>query len=206
MRVYCINLDRSTLRLAHMQRIFAAEGLSFTRFAAVDGGQISGVARGLTKGELGCLLSHRAVWQEIATSGAPFAAIFEDDIHISHRLAAFLNGISVLPSGADILKLETMNYPVTLDKKPVAEIANVRLKRLRSAHLGSAGYVVSKACATRLLGMTAGLASEIDSIAARGGAEEVAAAGYFKRRWRGMKFRLKLLRQGLQHGAVKFKK
>lgn len=155
MRIYCINLDRSTARLMHMQQVFAKLELSFSRFAAVDGSKIAHTAEtsDLTPGELGCMMSHLAIWREIAVDEAPIAAIFEDDIHVSKSLSAFLAALdgADLPGGADLLRLETMGVQVQLQREPVAIFGAVALHDMQSSHFGTAGYLISRACAARLV-------------------------------------------------------
>ena len=159
MQIYCINLDRSEDRLRHMTGVFAGLGLGFTRVAAVDGGALSEAdlsiyggraLHPLTKGEIGCFLSHAALWQRIATGEDPFAAIFEDDIHVSRHLADFLNDISpmtALPFGADLIKLETMGTRVVVGRHPLGEIGATHLHTLHSRHLGAAVYIISREAA-----------------------------------------------------------
>ena len=169
MQIYCINLDRSKDRLAHMERVFSALEHDFTRFSAVDGGLLSDddLARyearaihKLTRGEIGCFLSHLAVWQQIAAAEAPFAAVFEDDVQVSKHMAAFFKEMTLfaaLPGSADLIKLETMGTRATLRRRPVSTVAGIKLYPLVSSHLGAAAYILSKGAAHDL----AELASDV---------------------------------------------
>lgn len=96
--IYVVNLDRDQDRLARFARTMNNAGLSFTRISAVDGRQL--VKEDLvrenvitprfselaTYGEIGCALSHRAVWQAASKRGKPYVLIFEDDVDIDDGL------------------------------------------------------------------------------------------------------------------------
>lgn len=85
--VMLINLDRSTDRLARMQREFDRAGVRFERFPAVHGTDLPGSVRSyfcdasgrvispLPAGEIGCYASHLAIWQRIASGTYGSAAL-----------------------------------------------------------------------------------------------------------------------------------
>lgn len=156
MRSLVINLDRSTDRLAHMSSAFDAMGLPFERVPAVDGrlarsGKSAGGGDGLTDAELGCLLSHMACWNLAAASADRWTAIFEDDVHFSADAAAFLAAAAWIPDDADLIKLETFLEATLLGIRGKPAGAGHRVRPLRGNHLGSAGYIVSREAAARLL-------------------------------------------------------
>ncbi len=140
--------------MQRMQRIFDKAGIPLGRFNAIDHKQVPvHPARALiptrhrfrdwSLSELGCLLSHYEIWQNIAAGPDPFAAVFEDDVHIDGpELRRFLE--SEIPEAADVIKLETFMSPV------VTAPFRGRLQELRSLHTGSAGYVISRRAARSL--------------------------------------------------------
>ncbi|KAL4457270.1 hypothetical protein ABPG75_012135 [Micractinium tetrahymenae] len=106
--VYVINMDGATARLASFQRTFEASDLkvkNFVRFPAVNGSALDASRlvspraladieeaerRGyrtkhyqLTRGSVGCYMSHLQLYQHIAKTGAQFAFVFEDDVDIT---------------------------------------------------------------------------------------------------------------------------
>lgn len=100
--IYVINLDRDQDRLARFTSIMKNAGLSFTRVSAVDGRKLvkedllrekvitprfSALA---TYGEIGCAMSHRAVWRAASKSKKPYVVIFEDDVDIDGSLLSKL--------------------------------------------------------------------------------------------------------------------
>jgi glycosyl transferase family 25 len=162
---YLINLDRSPDRLVRMQARFDEVGAAFVRIPAVDGKALNDAARKaacvphkawlpLTASEIGCFLSHRACWRQIADGPAPYGCVFEDDMLLAPRLQDFLADRSWIPADAEIVKIEEGHNRVWLDM-PLRDVKNgVRLGRLRSTHYRAGAYIVSRDAARRLLVMT----------------------------------------------------
>ena len=129
---YVINLRRNPERLAHFQRSFTASDLgasnSFIRVEAVDGSQIQveqfvtpyalqeisqAEAVGyrtkhyqLTRGGVGCALSHMEVWRQLLASDRDAALVFEDDVVMHPDIwALFRRALPSIPQDWDILLL-----------------------------------------------------------------------------------------------------
>ena len=156
MKILLINLDRSAERLAYVDAQLRLLGVAYERVAAVDGSALPPRVRGqvaahLTPGEIGCLLSHQAAWQKVATGPDQFAIILEDDVMLSAGFAALASDESWIPSDAGLVKLETTLRPVMVDRVPTSVHDGIAVVRLLSDHYGSASYVVSKAAAAKLL-------------------------------------------------------
>ncbi len=157
MRTFVINLDRAPERLARLARIFGELGVPFERMQAVDSRAPSGaeeqeigVAATLTPGEIGCFMSHLRCWRAIAAGSDEWAAIFEDDIHVSADLPRFLADTKWIPPDAGLIKIETWRWRVWVGR-PLRRLGDRHtLHRLRTPHLGSAGYLISRAAARRL--------------------------------------------------------
>ncbi len=156
-----------------MHAVFGALGLSFLREAAVDGQNLAAIAcaqhgstRGtfkqLSRGEIACFLSHRACWQRIANGDAPFGAVFEDDVHLSPGAADFLSAGDWIPDNADIIKLETFRREVHVDREVIALADGRSLMRLRSQHVGAAGYILRREAARRLLTLSEKFSDPVD--------------------------------------------
>lgn len=153
---YLINLDRSTDRLAYMDSQFKRLGIPYERVSAVDGRSLDGkkltaAFQTMSSGEAGCFYSHRRVWDIVGRCDDTHAAVFEDDIHLSPALPAFLSDHSWIPSNAELIKLETMLMSVDVDKNPSVTHRARSLRRLRSPHWGSAGYIISVQFARSLI-------------------------------------------------------
>ena len=159
MKSFVINLASDRERMARMERLFSRCGLPFTRFNAVDRTAAGGSPvrarlpakqeRDWSNSELGCLLSHFALWTMIAANDEPFTAIFEDDVHIAQGLPALLNG--PLPGGAAVIKIETVAQPVVIASRAVCSTPMSQLHRLVSFHAGSGAYIISRQAAQLLV-------------------------------------------------------
>ncbi|RVD55910.1 glycosyltransferase family 25 protein [Mesorhizobium sp. M2D.F.Ca.ET.185.01.1.1] len=164
MKCLVINLDRSTDRLDQVTSEFAGIGVAFERIAAVDastGALNFPTARHLTKPEIACFLSHRKCWQIIADGTDQYSAIFEDDVVFRRDAGPFLSNDNWVPPDADIVKLETFFGQVRLAR--LASIGNGHsIGRLVGEHLGTAGYVISKTAAQKLLQRTKHLKEPVD--------------------------------------------
>jgi glycosyl transferase family 25 len=159
--IFLINLERRPDRLALMQDRLPE--VRFKRIPAVDGRSLRDdeVARllapvmqyAMSKNEVGCLLSHRAVWQRVVEQQLRFACVLEDDVQCSRDFARFMQNADWLPDRFDLIKIETMLQTVLLSRRtwPAKDRA---LARLRSPHFGTAGYVLSQAGAAKLLELT----------------------------------------------------
>ena len=176
MRVYLINLDRRPDRLGEMRAAAEAGGFAFERIAAVDGhtadwlrdgvvGRYSG--QPLSRSEHACLESHRSFWRQLVESGDAHALVLEDDVLLAPGFADILSGDWV-PADADIVKVETFEWPLELEPalrppglKPKAGPGR-EVARLRSLSFGTAGYIVSRATAERLLRETADFPDAVD--------------------------------------------
>jgi glycosyl transferase family 25 len=176
MKSYLINLDRSAGRLQRMSDRFAAVGLAFERVPAVDGrgltpAEIADVykpvvgAEQMTCEEVGCFLSHRRCWELIVSRPDPYACIFEDDVLVSRHSPLFLgDDAGWIPLDADIVKIETVRGKVWFDRAVSPLANNFKLARLRSFHFGSAGYILSKGAAERLLEVTRVFSDPVDHV------------------------------------------
>jgi glycosyl transferase family 25 len=169
MKTFLINLDRNPERLHHMARLLLRAGLTYERIAAIDGKTLTdaetiSASPALSRGEIGCLLSHRLAWRMIADGPDPYGAVLEDDIHLSPDLAKFLSGWNWIPGDADVVKLETSGNRVFVAHDHRAIHAGHRLIRLGSTHPGTAAYVISAGTARRMLERTASIARPVDAV------------------------------------------
>ena len=167
-----INLDSRPDRLERFAARAAEIGLSFERRSACDGGlpHYAEAAARIPPTRIGevigpraiaCLDSHRAVWSAIAEEH-PMGMIFEDDIYIADDVGAILDEPSWVPEDADMVRLETMNVRAALGPEVARTSTGRGVHRLRSIHMGNAGYVVTKAGARKLLEGTAQVFDTID--------------------------------------------
>lgn len=103
--IFVINLARHSKRRAFMEMQLNAIGLDFEFLDAIDGRLLTPeelaehydsklakttIGRDLTPGEIGCALSHMAIYQRVIADGLPFALIFEDDALIGSQFQGVL--------------------------------------------------------------------------------------------------------------------
>jgi glycosyl transferase, family 25 len=166
MDLYLINLARRPDRLAVMEDQARKLGLSLTRLDALDarsaqpesidrwflpGGPLGEIPRG----DKCCSLSHRLAWERLVASGAPYAAVLEDDVVLKDGADFPLGGSAWIPDGVDLIKLEHYGPPgqsvLLSDFKDVG--SGFRLGRMHSRHTGAAAYILSRRAAEILLGV-----------------------------------------------------
>lgn len=165
MKVYFINLERSPERLAWFKKQAEGMGLNLVRVPAVDGRELSATElerwrklcrknKVLSSGELGCFLSHRKAWEMVRDGAEKWAFVAEDDIHFSKDAATFLTGDSWIPAEADLIKAETdlRRHEFSSNSWPAPD--GHELRRLKSDHLGSGGYFLTREAAVHLLALT----------------------------------------------------
>lgn len=131
MRVFVISLKRATDRRADMTAQLQKLGLTFEFFDAYDGRDLSdidplydaAVARErngepLSKGQRGCAMSHRALYERIVHEDIDHALILEDDVVLSPRIVSLLSDETFLSSASwDWLQIDynTVGWPYIKD-------------------------------------------------------------------------------------------
>lgn len=167
--IYLINLDESADRLAACDKLLEQHGLKYERVPGVLGKVLSDVEidkvydpalnkkeyyRTLSKGEIGCYLSHRECWKKIANSDQPFGIVLEDDINITGDVAKAVELIESVEFEFDLVKLAPYNrktrkvvYSHKLDNEFELVIHNKPMS-------GCAATIYSKEGARKLLTAT----------------------------------------------------
>ncbi|MXN63345.1 hypothetical protein GR183_00380 [Stappia sp. GBMRC 2046] len=157
-KAFFINLDRRTDRMDRMSRQFAAAGIPALRWPAKDGTSLSTEEISLFgkthlgANQIGCFLSHVAVWKWLLASDENEVAVFEDDLVISGRLKHLLERGAWLPPDADIVRLETILRKTRLAGIQPSGVEGFSVGRLRAKDSGTGGYIVTRRGAERLLG------------------------------------------------------
>jgi len=160
--VYVINLARSPERRRWMEAELARAGIEGVFVRAVDGRRFGErCARPImSRAETALALSHRKAWRRFLASGAEHAVVLEDDVHLGREFRSILDlGWNRWPF--DVVKLETLFHKTWHARrgKPAGERW---LHRLGAEHLASAGYLISRAGARKMLAASRSLAEPID--------------------------------------------
>lgn len=107
-------------------------------------------------GDKACTLSHFNVMNAFLATDAPYCLILEDDVFLSDDVAQWMSDVSWWPKGADIVRFERWRAPEL--RLVLGRRASRHLRRdihpLYSRHSGTAGYVISRAAAQKVLRQT----------------------------------------------------
>lgn len=167
MSIHLINLDSNRSRLAHFTQTFQFSDLNplgFRRFSAVDAkdldiadyisddaqdemmeSETAGFRKKhyeLTRGAVGCYMSHVKVWHELVESDASYALVFEDDASLHPRVYnKLLHNLRHIPDDWDIILLGYYCI-LCVDKKKY-----LRVNRFHGTH----GYLIRKSSAKKMI-------------------------------------------------------
>jgi glycosyl transferase, family 25 len=161
--VYVLNLARSPERRKFMLDTCARAGVVAKFVAAVDGRACHSTRpprAALSKAETALILTHRKAWRKLLATREGFAVVLEDDVHLGEGfvplIASDWAGLSF-----DVIKLETMFHRILVARSG-ARLGDRWVHRLRSEHVGAAGYIVSREGARKLLRSTRRLDEPVD--------------------------------------------
>lgn len=170
--IFCINLASRPDRWAHMQSEAERCNVTLTRIEAVtaEEARTTEAMRSIAPGLLGrkliapevaCGLSHRAAWAQFVETGQPCGIILEDDAQLAPGFAT-LAQTDWLPRDADLVRLEANDVQVKLTHVQDLKGQDRRIGRLKRSQAGTAGYVITRAAAQRLLADPAPMSEPID--------------------------------------------
>lgn len=184
MKIYIINLERDVERKKHMQSLCEKYGLEYTFVKAVNGfeldnGQIESltsihdsiklIGRELSKGEVGCTLSHMKIYKDIIENTLEYALILEDDAVFDERLLDFLNKFEKPKIVWDVLLVgyhnccDHKNFHLELGPV-VLQFNNYKIAKNIDIACGTYAYLVSCTGALNLLEKNKQIVVPIDAI------------------------------------------
>ena len=163
--IFVVSLVREAGRRARMKRELAAWRLDFQFFDAVDGAELGEnryrrrmqeewwrIMRGrrLSPGEIGCFLSHYALWQHLVDTGTSHAIVLEDDAALEDGFPAIIDAILKTDRDWDVVLLSPKRrYGVD---RELAMLDGQRvLVRYRRRVGGCVGYLIRLEAAEALL-------------------------------------------------------
>ena len=97
-KIYVINMESSVNRRNHIKKIL--RGFNYEFINAIDGKNLDinyldnikkNTSRELSKGEVGCFLSHKKVYKNFLDSGEDYCLILEDDIQLCNNFVNEVN-------------------------------------------------------------------------------------------------------------------
>ncbi|MGM8909580.1 glycosyltransferase family 25 protein [Psychrobacter sp. 1U1] len=157
-----VSLINEHERRKHIDDLFNEHSINFSYFDAINKDQVENTLKKyglavtserISKGEVACYLSHYCLWEQVVKHEMPYLMVFEDDVYFSKEANDLLNSSEWLPSEFDVIKLETMHGRVLVNKGTNLT-SDHKLCRMKSSHMGMAGYIVSRKGAQKLVKMT----------------------------------------------------
>jgi|GEM_PF-5503485 len=166
-RIYFLNLNRHEARFKYMRTQLDGQGLSWERFIATDALEASeeelneytdaeGPIPRMGKGARACTVGHFKIWKHFLETGASAAFILEDDALLSKHFAEFVGEALRHTAEVDILNFNRQNSK-GVHKKLVVSTANpiknklFEARQLLAPHYGTAGYMITREAAQRLV-------------------------------------------------------
>jgi GR25 family glycosyltransferase involved in LPS biosynthesis len=177
-QAFVICLERATARLAHARATLTQLPLPAEILPAIDGramppDAIEAVYHRclhrpnypfqLDAGNIGCFLSHRAVWQKIVEHNLDAALVLEDDAHVDPALL----GRAVEFSAANCPPDAYLQFPVRqlpTNSKCIVAGDGIRIVCPRVTPLRTSGQWVTRGAAETLLAVTQAIDRPVDTM------------------------------------------
>ncbi|MGE4314153.1 MAG: glycosyltransferase family 25 protein [Pseudobdellovibrionaceae bacterium] len=195
MKIFVINRKKDADRRVKMEEQARKLGLELTFIEAVDGyalddAEISAVyeaskrlriyGRAMTRGEIGCYLSHRKTYEMMVAQKLPRALILEDDVVLEDNLPDCLDMIAGCSVQWDVLRFL---YRKKIEKRGYRKVYPFQdgthaLVRLPNAPGGTYAYMVTLQAAERLLSLTQKIWMPIDIVIGRSWATNLEAYAF----------------------------
>ena len=176
--VYVISLARAKERRENMRRQLDALGMRYEIVNGVDGATLKPeeymrrlrplqfkmtYGREMLKGEIGCFLSHCAVWKRVAENKAGCALILEDDAVLPDDLPDIVKRINECEWHWDAVLLSAL--PRRADVDVLCDLGNGRrLTRYKRRATTLAAYMIRPSGAKRFLEYCAEIRAPIDQM------------------------------------------
>jgi glycosyl transferase family 25 len=170
---FVINLPEAVERRASLFSRLACMDIPFVVQSAIDGQRLANAEveraydsklnrkifkRPLSRAEIGCYLSHRAVWSALAASDAPGAFVLEDDAEPSDDLPKVMRAIAALDLDCHLIKLD-----VPRTGRRVAQLTEREaLFEPRIVPAQTRGYALTREAAIRLRDTTLPFGRPVD--------------------------------------------
>lgn len=159
-----INLDRDAERRERLQAQLQQVPFNSERYPAVWWADVPAAQaqqwysdalnarqyyKPLRNGEKGCYASHIGAWQQLLASEAPALVVLEDDVRLTPQFTEVIEAIAALKEPWDMVKLLGRDREKTRSQRPLT--GNTVLVDYARVPSMTAGYVISRAGAARLL-------------------------------------------------------
>lgn len=170
-KIFLINLDGASCRFGEIRRQLDLIGMPFERVPAVDGNLLeqelidrhysSELNRQkyfmpLTRGEIGCYLSHIEVFKRLLAENLDYAIVLEDDLIFKPGFSSIPSAIESIDSEWDYIKLiapgkkKQIKSRMRLWADPASGV-NFDLVKWKKVPIGTAAYAVSRKGANKFI-------------------------------------------------------
>ncbi len=181
--IYVINLKQDIEKKMHMKKLCKENSLQCHFVDAVYGKNLTEdnieqvyskkkaiheFGRELTKGEIGCALSHLSVYKEIVEKNIEMAIIVEDDIVIEDGFLELLNSVDTFPKMWECILLGHYRFSFRKLETASSYWERVRINdkyevvRLMEHAYGTHGYLINKKGAIKLIEAMSILSKPVD--------------------------------------------
>jgi glycosyl transferase, family 25 len=173
--LFFINMEDAADRRDWFEGQASRLGLEVTRVAAVVGRELptetlerlkASIQSGTPLGpsEIGCFLSHRKAWEQVLSSGAEWAFVAEDDLHLADGAAAYFHSTGWIPDDAQLIKAETTFRRCHMAREGSLTPDGRTVRRLFSLHGGAGGYFIGRKTAQDALDLTRYICEPADHV------------------------------------------
>jgi len=166
-QIYVLNLERHPERLINMSKQLDSQGLTWERSVALDALAASnaeleeytdavGPIPRMGVGARACTVGHFRIWRRFLESKASVAFILEDDARLTKNFSSFVEIASSYRDDVDILNFNRQNSKGDKKKLVVSRGLSFnndmfQAQRLLGPHYGTAGYMITRKAAKRLV-------------------------------------------------------
>ena len=172
--IFVISLKKSFKRRKEMTQRLDRLGLKFTFIDAVVGEDIPQFEKSrlcsrkrneflrfpLSNGALGCLLSHRVVWQKMQDQGIDCALILEDDAIIASEILDILPLLENLKGKFDMINLHDRKGRPLIDVAQISKSHSLTTTRYNA--IATVSYMIDRKAAKHLLSISLPAIFEVD--------------------------------------------
>jgi glycosyl transferase family 25 len=163
---FVINMDRDQDRRDTMRARLDAIGVPFEFFPAVDGRELSIAdcphydsakrrryfGRDMTPGEVGCLLSHRGIYERMICDNLTYALILEDDVMFEADFPDVLRAVLQSPVKWDMIRFLGCEKIYKLGQRKIIPLTDhYWLARIPGTHGGAHAYLLTLKAALVLM-------------------------------------------------------
>ncbi|CAD7286476.1 glycosyltransferase family 25 protein [Campylobacter suis] len=172
MKIFVINLKKDIEKKEKFIKTFEPIGLDYEFIEGIYGRGLSEDELRksvydydncfITKGEVGCALSHLKIYQKIVDENIPYALILEDDTVFNSEFRNYLNILQVFLQTKQNYELVCLMYMVNSFKNFNIKINKEITLYKFVAGTGTYGYIITNAAAKKMLKANTPLILEAD--------------------------------------------